>query len=278
MAYSIRNYESVALFEADIASFLNADADENALLIGLLKLLLGPHTETGSPVLRAVYEDKRVVGVGMRTGDSRAFIGSNVPAAAIPELWKSVANLPVPVTQLNGPDGFVDRMIEASNLPFKVFMYLGSFRLTEVIEPPPVPGVLRVAKVDDLDILERWNQEFALEAMSQEDPQARAKVERLLKLGSLYVWETDGKIVCQTYSTQPMGSSIKITGVYTPTQLRGKGYASNCVAGITKRLLKDGYKKVFLYTDLANPTSNSIYQKIGYKKYSSMKHVKLETS
>jgi hypothetical protein len=276
MKYHVRSYESVASFEADVSVFLNADEDANALLIGLLKFMSIPNSEVGVPVLRAVYENGKVVGVALRTGDTRALIGSNMPAAAVPLLWESVAKLPVSVKELNGPDEFVDQMITASKLPFKVFMYLGSFRLTEVTDPQPAPGFLRVATADDVDTLEIWNQNFALEAMSQEDPQARAKVERLLKLGSMYVWETDGQIVCQTYSTQPMGSSIKITGVYTPTQLRGKGYASNCVAGITRKLLTDGYKKIFLYTDLANPTSNSIYQKIGYMKFSSMKHVKLE--
>lgn len=274
MTYSIQSYESAAAFDADVSHFLKSDEDKNSLLIGLLKLVCGPNSETDTPVMRTIYENHQVVGVAMRTGDTRAFIGTDMPKDAIPALWRTVANLSVPIKELNGPDTFVDHMIDASKQPFKVFMYLGAFCLTAVTDPLPVPGQLRVANADDLPILEKWNQEFALEALGTANPAARENVERLLKLGSLYVWDVDGDIVCQTYSTQPMGSSIKITGVYTPTQWRGKGYASNCVAGLSKKLLADGYKKVFLYTDLANPTSNAIYQKIGYRRFSSLKHVK----
>ena len=52
--------------------------------------------------------------------------------------------------------------------------------------------------------------------------------------------------------------------VYTPPELRGHGYASAVVAALSQRLLDAGHQYCALYTDLANPTSNSIYQKIGY--------------
>ncbi|BAY85818.1 GCN5-related N-acetyltransferase [Calothrix parasitica NIES-267] len=53
--------------------------------------------------------------------------------------------------------------------------------------------------------------------------------------------------------------------VYTPPEYRKKGYASACVAGLSQTLLGEGYKFCFLFTDLSNPTSNKIYQKIGYQ-------------
>jgi predicted GNAT family acetyltransferase len=53
--------------------------------------------------------------------------------------------------------------------------------------------------------------------------------------------------------------------VYTPPEWRGKGYASACVAALSQLCLDSGYQFCMLYTDLANPTSNSIYQKIGYQ-------------
>ena len=46
--------------------------------------------------------------------------------------------------------------------------------------------------------------------------------------------------------------------------LRRRGYASNLVAELSRWLLDDGYEACFLYTDLANPTSNKIYTEIGY--------------
>jgi uncharacterized protein len=53
--------------------------------------------------------------------------------------------------------------------------------------------------------------------------------------------------------------------VYTPKHYRNKGYATACVAQLTKKLLEDGWEFTALYTDLNNPTSNNIYKKIGYR-------------
>jgi hypothetical protein len=56
--------------------------------------------------------------------------------------------------------------------------------------------------------------------------------------------------------------------VYTPPEVRARGYASACVAALTKLLLEGGRRFCFLYTDLSNPTSNSIYQRVGYRPIS----------
>jgi predicted GNAT family acetyltransferase len=60
-------------------------------------------------------------------------------------------------------------------------------------------------------------------------------------------------------------SGIRIGPVYTPPELRGRGYASALVAELTRRLIAGGRQFCFLFTDLANPTSNSIYQRVGYR-------------
>ena len=63
-------------------------------------------------------------------------------------------------------------------------------------------------------------------------------------------------------------NGIRVGPVYTPPDLRGRGYASALTADLTRRLLAGGRRFCFLYTDLANPTSNSIYQRIGYRPVS----------
>ena len=64
--------------------------------------------------------------------------------------------------------------------------------------------------------------------------------------------------------------------MYTPPEYRRKGYASSCVAALSKTLLDKGYQYCFLFTDLANPTSNSIYQKIGYKPVCNVSNLKFD--
>ena len=57
---------------------------------------------------------------------------------------------------------------------------------------------------------------------------------------------------------------VRIGAVYTPPEYRGRGHATACVAALSQRMLDTGLAFCFLYTDLSNPTSNSIYQRIGY--------------
>jgi predicted GNAT family acetyltransferase len=64
--------------------------------------------------------------------------------------------------------------------------------------------------------------------------------------------------------TRPTRHTISISGVYTPPSLRNRGYASAAVSALTRRLLESGYRNCNLFTDLSNPTSNAIYQRIGY--------------
>jgi len=73
-----------------------------------------------------------------------------------------------------------------------------------------------------------------------------------------------GETVSMAGASGQTPSGIRINWVYTPNHLRGRGYASAIVATLSQKLLEEGRQFCFLYTDLANPTSNSIYQRIGY--------------
>ena len=81
----------------------------------------------------------------------------------------------------------------------------------------------------------------------------------------MYVWEHEGRPVSIAAYAGPTPNGIRVSHVYTPPELRGRGYASAVTAALTQHLLDTGYRYCFLYTDLSNPTSNSIYQKIGYQ-------------
>ncbi len=80
----------------------------------------------------------------------------------------------------------------------------------------------------------------------------------------MYLWDDDGPVsMCGASGETPNG--IRVAPVYTPPGLRGRGYASACVAAVTQAQFDRGRRFCFLYTDLANPTSNKIYQAIGYE-------------
>ena len=83
---------------------------------------------------------------------------------------------------------------------------------------------------------------------------------------AFWLWEdTDVPVSASGYGGKTL-NGIRIGPVYTPPQHRGRGYATSLVAAQSQWLLDSGYRFCFLYTDLANPTSNAVYQRIGYRQ------------
>ena len=80
----------------------------------------------------------------------------------------------------------------------------------------------------------------------------------------MYVWDHD-RPVSMALVQRETAHGICVSMVYTPPQLRERGYATSCVGALTQRMLDAGKQFCCLYTDLTNPTSNSIYRKIGYE-------------
>ncbi len=89
-------------------------------------------------------------------------------------------------------------------------------------------------------------------------------ITRLVSRAAVYVW-CDDEIRSMAAGMAPTPSGVRVGFVYTPREQRGRGYASACTAATSQRLLDEGRRFCFLYTDLANPTSNAVYRRIGYE-------------
>ena len=113
---------------------------------------------------------------------------------------------------------------------------------------------------------------FVAEALSDEphdEERMRKAITRRLSgktAGAYWLWRVDGEPVSLSGHGNPTGTGIRIGPVYTPPEHRRQGYASALVAAQSEWLLSNGYRFCFLYTDLANPTSNAIYERIGYRQ------------
>jgi predicted GNAT family acetyltransferase len=145
-------------------------------------------------------------------------------------------------------------------------MGLRLFRLETVRPPAPVPGRLREALPQDRDLLVEWSAAFMAEALPDEPGDPAAPIDlRLGRPGLVWIWEDGGIPVSTAHRTEPALGVVRVANVYTPPELRGRGYASACVAGLSQDALDHGVIHCALYTDLSNPTSNKIYQAIGYE-------------
>ncbi|MFF5013696.1 GNAT family N-acetyltransferase [Streptomyces sp. NPDC001165] len=141
------------------------------------------------------------------------------------------------------------------------------YRLGELTVPKPVPeGRARVAGAGDRELMMCWHVEFVEAAglLGVQDPAAWADAR--LTYGGITLWETlDGTPVSMAGATPEIAGQVRVTPVYTPVALRGRGYAGAVTAAVSRAALERGAAEVLLFTDLANPTSNGLYQRIGYQ-------------
>jgi len=159
---------------------------------------------------------------------------------------------------------FASKWAERCGLEARLHREERVYELRRVIMPRCGTGVLRPARQEDLDVLAAWMNEFNVEALGVNDAEEAYRT-TVLRLPDLFVWEVKGRVVSMAGKTRPTAHSVTISMVYTPPELRGHGYASACVAQLSQALLDGGRQFITLFTDLANPTSNKIYQAIGYQ-------------
>ena len=169
-------------------------------------------------------------------------------------------------------DVFIEEWEKATGNAARLQMAQGVFALTEVTDVDAGPGVPRRAVASDQGLIEVWMRRFLEEALPEE-PQDEARMSRMIArrlsgkgADEYWLWENDGEPVAWTGHGNPTGSGIRIGPVYTPPDSRGNGYATGLVAAQSRWLIENGFDFCFLYTDLANPTSNAIYERIGYRQ------------
>ena len=131
--------------------------------------------------------------------------------------------------------------------------------------PPLPPGHHRVARIEDIPTIMAWYESFVDESMHMTGRLKPEQAERMVNENSLFVWENEGELVSVAMKTRPIAHSISVSFVYTPPEHRRQGFATVLVARLSQHLLDLGYSSVTLFTDLDFPTSNAIYQKIGYR-------------
>ncbi|MBT2583988.1 GNAT family N-acetyltransferase [Planococcus sp. ISL-109] len=159
-----------------------------------------------------------------------------------------------------------------------VAMDQGLYRIDAVRKKlPKSPGSWRVANRLDAPLLIDWYLLFGEETGNGSPAQAEAeeKIADFINRKEVFLWEHEGRTVSCVKKARPSKHGITVSFVFTPKELRKKGYARSLVAEVTEELLEE-YDFAILYTDLSNGTSNKIYQEIGYEQIANPVHLKFE--
>ncbi len=266
---TLRVFGDAAAFLDIAGPSLLAHEAENALLLGVATSVRdGRRYGNAPPFFACVDDGSAVTATAVRTPPYNLLLGRG----AISD-WEPIAeHLAVGEADLPGVNaesdtglGFAEWWSASQRVRHRVTMRQRLYQLTDVTHPVGVPGRARWADIADAELLAGWVDAFSAEAIpGSPASDAIALVARHLAARTLLVWD-DGGLVSMAASTRatPHGGSVSL--VYTPPGKRGHGYASACVATLSQRILESGRRFCTLFTNLDNPTSNRIYQRMGYR-------------
>ena len=263
-------YRDANAFHRDVFTLLAQNEVENNLPLGILNR--GVEGGAGDGWFMARLEDAgKTALVSLMTPPHNLILASpdrSIPLEAIRLLagklmdWSIVP--PGVIAERDLSIAFAERYAAANGRGFDIATDERLYRLDRV-EAVPVVGTLRVANERDMHYLPYWMKGFADECFRIHAPLDTESARWCVGHGTMYILEDDGQPVSMAGSSRQMPHGRAIGPVYTPPYLRGRGYATACVALLSQRLLDMGNEYCALFTDLANPVSNSIYQKIGYR-------------
>ncbi|MFL5869852.1 MAG: GNAT family N-acetyltransferase, partial [Solirubrobacterales bacterium] len=245
---------------------------EHNLILGLSSSLhRQPQLYGEDPYLAVVEDGSLVVAAALRTPPHNIVLSEMDDLGAIEALAADVHEVFEALPGLLAPSRVAARFAsaweKATGARGHRVLAERAFRAERVIPPRPVEGRMRPYRDLDRELAVRWLDAFTAEALPEPPPESSPRwLDRRLAdpEGSVVLWE-DGEPVSLAAAGGTTPNGIRIGPVYTPPELRGRGYASALVAELTRVQLEGGRRFCFLFTDLANPTSNRIYQRVGYE-------------
>jgi hypothetical protein len=259
-----------AEFRERAGPLLEEDELRHTVPLGVLSTLERDRGRYAEHHLWLVEDAGAVVACAMMTPPFHLLVAGR-RQAALEELVATVRGDGVPVPGVNGvvpeAEEFAACWARATGATTRRAMSLRMYSTTSVTPVQATAGWMRAAGKWDRSLLDEWARAFAYETGLQEGPSeiARSIAARIGADPGIAVWEVGGTPVTMAGASVSSPGIARVGPVYTPPEHRRRGYATSLVAAWTDELLSRGIHRCALFTDLANPTSNSIYQAVGYR-------------
>ncbi|MCU0501997.1 MAG: GNAT family N-acetyltransferase [Anaerolineae bacterium] len=265
-----RHQTAAAFLDSAQARLEQHEAANNLMISIAIRLKEYPDQVQHPPYLATVEQDDRLLAAAVMTPPHRVIIhGESADPAPLRLLAEDLRRFEWQPSGAIGPTeaahAFAMVWIAMAGGTFRLLRHERVYELRRVIHPSGVPGRLRVATEADIALVAAWLQAFHQELgmeFNVDSPleHARQRIDQRV----IYLWE-HGAPVSLAGRPRHTPHGMSIGPVYTPPEFRRHGYAGACVAALSQQLLDAGWEFCVLFTDLANPTSNSVYQKIGYR-------------
>jgi len=250
-----------------VGGFLRQRPVEHSVLLSVATAHVGEAAGATSSLWLWVEDGGEVIATAQHTPPHGAYLSTG-PAGAIQvlarTLWLMRPGLKGVAGLGTAPDEFAAEWSRLGGPAATPTMRMGVYAADSVTIPTGIAGCLRQAIEADAALLCRWVDQFVAEAGVA--PVAKDQIGPRIDAGLLFVWEVERVAVSMAAVTAAEGGVSRVQYVYTPPEIRNHGYASACVAALTELELGSEGRTCMLYTDLANPTSNGIYQAVGYRR------------
>lgn len=250
------------------------------LPLGLSLGIQNGTVEPDAPLYFSLLENGRSKGCALRSHAERPIILTEMPAAGIEQLISALHQNKVQISAvmgtMNSVNSFQTSWCKQTSMTAHLQMHLGVYECKAVNMPAITSEKLIKADISHSALLNEFIRGFLVECFP-EKPVTESDVQNLLnrqlKEQTLFLLQNaENEIVSMAANSRGGVNSGSISLVYTPPRHRKKGHAGKTVALLSEQILKSGKTLVNLFTDLKNPTSNSVYQKIGFTKIGEQLH------
>lgn len=266
MTFAVHRSDDAAAAHAATHAFLAGEPERNNVILTLLHERMR-HPEPGH--YWWVTDGGAVRAVAMQS--PRTFLSTItvLPAEAVAPLVEAIVvdapDLPGVVGDAASAARFAGCWTEQRGTGAEPIEGQRIYRLETLHPPDDVPGELRGATVDDLDLVLSWFRGFEADTGSTVPSDLEVVTPRRLADRQIWLWRHDGVDVSMVRISETVAGTVRVGFVYTPPSARRRGYAGAAVADVSAQVLADGAGSCVLYTQLSNSTSNALYRRIGYE-------------
>jgi uncharacterized protein len=270
----VTKVEGVREYTGLVAPLLGRAPARHNLMLGLLDVLARrPDSYDGSHLWAVRDDGGRVVGAAMQTPPYGLALAEPIDDASLAPLAAAIVDagvrLPGVVGGVAEANTFADVWVALVGGASETVTRQGIYELTDVRDRGNADGAARTATADDLDLIADWNDAFMVEAVPEFQGDRGSLARRIrsrLEDGNYWLWEAERRPVAMTGTSPAPPDGVRVGPVYTVPDARGHGYGTALVAHVSGAALERGSRACYLHTDLANATSNAMYQRIGYRR------------
>lgn len=268
----VRVLEDPAAFAEQAEAWLCSEPfSTNVIGVHLQSVLSGVRARGDEDLWLIAFDGAVVMGAAMHTPPHHVFLPRLRPGIAeafAAALWERDRHLTGANGEQQAVAAFAGEWVRLTGARAAVERRTRLYRLVELRAPSAVGGVARAAsdsEPGDRELVRDWFVRFQDETGSDRGGSDVASLaDRRLEAGELWCWRLEGRPVSLAGLSAPSAGVARVGPVYTPPERRKQGYAAALTAALSELALGSGAAHVVLYTDLANPTSNGVYQRIGY--------------